>query len=179
MCPTLSFIGFWENDADVSMFWVRPVECSLKHVTPWDAAGAVRMMCLLRDQHRFFGERTAGYLTKNSTWPNVRYSKYTMNHFAFILCNFNWVEIEHSCALKILCSREVTPLFIDPLYWHMILVFLHRIQKNHFMCIIVSIWITMVIKLSPILSNKALCLSHPTIKTKSELLMADKQLRKK
>lgn len=67
MCPTMSFIGFWENNADVSMFWVRPVECSLKHVTLWDAARAVRMMCLLRVQHRFLGVHAAGFLTKNST----------------------------------------------------------------------------------------------------------------
>lgn len=84
MCPTMSFIGFWENDADVSMFWVRPVECSLKHVTLWDAARAVRTMSLLRAQCRLFGAHTVGFLTKDSTWPDAWYQKYLMKHITFI-----------------------------------------------------------------------------------------------
>lgn len=40
MRPTTSFIGFWENDADVSMSWVRPVEYS-----PLIHAQAPRLSC--------------------------------------------------------------------------------------------------------------------------------------
>lgn len=108
MCPTMSFIGFWENDADVSMFWVRPVECSLKHVTLWDAARAVRMMCLLRVQHRFFGVHAAGFLTKNSTWPNVWYPKYTMNQFTFIYIILIRLKLNTVFPLKFFVQERCT-----------------------------------------------------------------------
>lgn len=56
--PTLSFIGFWENDADVSMSWVRPVECApLIHATlqlPASVVKTKRTCCVFCTASRGF-----------------------------------------------------------------------------------------------------------------------------
>lgn len=78
MRQTMSLIGFWENDADVSTFWVRPVERSplirtTLGVPAWAAKRKWNLLCIL---HTFFHVYTAWFLTKKPTWPDVWKLKY-------------------------------------------------------------------------------------------------------
>lgn len=126
MYPTMSFMGFWENDADVSMFWVRPVECSLKHVTLWDAARAVRTMCLLRAQCRLSGAHAVGSLTKKSTWPDPHGTKVPAESHHFHFYN-------RYCTLKSLFFMRSAP-FIVGLSSLRMMVVLHLKNCDIFLC---------------------------------------------
>lgn len=102
MRQTMSLIGFWENDADVSTFWVRPVELSpliraTLGVPAWAAKRKWNLLCIL---HTFFYVYTAWFLTKKPTWPDVLKLKYIVLSETYCLpsCNCNGLEIEeHKC----------------------------------------------------------------------------------
>lgn len=102
MRQTMSLIGFWENDADVSTFWVRPVELSpliraTLGVPAWAAKRKWNLLCI---QHAFFYVYTAWFLTKKPTWPDVLTLKYNVLSETYCLpsCNRNGFEIEeHKC----------------------------------------------------------------------------------
>lgn len=98
MRQTMSLIGFWENDADVSTFWVRPVERSpliraTLGVPAWAAKRKWNLRCIL---HTFFYVYAAWFLTKKPTWPDVWKLKYIVLSETYCLpsCNCNGLEIE-------------------------------------------------------------------------------------
>lgn len=124
MRQTMSLKGFWENDADVSMFWVRPVERSpliraTLEVHAWAAKRKWNPLCIL---HTFFAH-AAWHRRKKPTWPDVWKLKRTVIPGAYCspLCNcygfLIWrtqllVSNANACHFRQVCPLTQTPPYL-------------------------------------------------------------------
>lgn len=124
MRQTMSLKGFWENDADVSMFWVRPVERSpliraTLEVHAWAAKRKWNPLCIL---HTFFAH-AAWHRRKKPTWPDVWKLKCTVIPGAYCssLCNcygfLIWrtqllVSNANACHFRQVCPLTQTPPYL-------------------------------------------------------------------